>query len=806
MSKDKNTKLEILETVEVPEEFEAVFKMVQDYVNDYFDNRREDPSKANIEIQGERYILIRAASMSVDFFETVKNLYSTEGEEEARNVAWNMLFDIAHSIGKADAKNFHKKMNLKEPLEKLSAGPIHFAYSGWAFVRILPESHPNPDESFFLVYDHPFSFESHAWAQCDKQSNHPVCVMNAGYSSGWCEESFGLPLVAVEIMCKAKGDESCRFVMATPQKIESFITDYLKRAPDLARRVTTYEIPDFFQRKKLEEERTRALEELSETRDKLEVRIRERTVELERANLSLREEVFERRRTKAALADSEEKFRVIATTAADSILLVDGKGRIVYWNPSAVKLFGYNSDEISLMQLRTLLGPESDGVRGKSDGSSEISTLASSVKAQELTATRKDKTTFPVEVAASTFRFHGEKHTLCLIRDVTERKRMEAELFKSKQLESLGVLAGGLAHDFNNILTGILGNISLARKSESAGDALSRKLEEAENACLQAKLLANRLLTFSKGGAPVTEPASIEELVRETADFSLSGSKALAVYEFPDDLWPAEIDRGQISQVIYNLVQNAEQAMPKGGTIRIGAGNMVIRPGDESLQKEGAYVKISIRDEGHGIPPDILPSIFDPYFTSKPGGTGLGLTSAFSIAKNHQGTITVESPREGGATFSVFLPASPGSEPVVTQHNDILPRGHGRILVMDDSDIIIEVADAMLRRLGYEPAFAKDGTSTIEIYRESKKRRRPFDAVIMDLTIPGGVGGKEAVREVLAIDPDARVIVSSGYADNHTMSNYREYGFRGVIAKPFNLYDLGAVLQVVLSDRDPHTQ
>lgn len=675
MTKDKTIRLE---TVEVPEGFEAPFKIAQDFVNNFFGHRVEDPTKANIEIQDERYILVRAASMSVDFFETVKNLYSAEGEEKARNVAWNMLFDIAHAIGRADAKNFHEKMNVKEPLEKLSAGPIHFAHSGWAFVSILPESVPNPDESYFLVYDHPFSFESHAWLQRGKHSNHPVCVMNAGYSSGWCEESFGLHLVAAEIMCKAKGDENCRFVMATPEKIESYLSNYLKQAPELARKVTTYEIPGFFRRKKLEKERARMLEELHRARDDLELRIRERTAELEQANVSLK-------------------------------------------------------------------------------------------------------------------------------REIIERRLIEEELFKSRQLKSLGVLAGGLAHDFNNILTGIMGNISLARKDESAGSGMTKRLEEAENACKMAKLLANRLLTFSKGGAPVTEPTSIVELIKETADFSLAGSKSLARYDLPEDLWPAEIDRGQIGQVIYNLVKNAEQAMPEGGTINIDARNKKIRTEDGLLLEDDAYLKISIRDEGRGIPKDILPQIFDPYFTSKPGGTGLGLTSALSIVKRHKGTITVDSPPGGGTTISVYLPASPDSQPVVIQRGDELPRGTGRILVMDDSDIIIEVVDVMLRRLEYEPVFAKDGASAIEIYKKSMEGNQQFDAVIMDLTIPGGLGGKEAIKEVLAINPDARVIVSSGYADDPIMSNYREHGFRDVIAKPFELYDLGIVLHRVLNEEDTPT-
>ncbi|MCK4265932.1 MAG: XylR N-terminal domain-containing protein, partial [Thermoplasmata archaeon] len=244
----------VLDTVKVPEEFTPLFEKAQEYVKEYFRQKREEPSKGTIEILGERYILVRSASMSVEFFETVKNLYKDEGEEEAVNVARNLLFDIAHAIGKMDARDFHKKMGLKDPIEKLSAGPVHFSHSGWAFVEIFPESNPSPDEDYFLIYDHPFSFESDAWLKAGKRTDFPVCVMNAGYSSGWCEESFDVTLVASEITCRAKGDEACRFIMAPPAKIEQHIRDYLKSEPELAKRVTRYDIPGFFKRKQLEKE------------------------------------------------------------------------------------------------------------------------------------------------------------------------------------------------------------------------------------------------------------------------------------------------------------------------------------------------------------------------------------------------------------------------------------------------------------------------------------------------------------------------------------------------------------------------
>jgi signal transduction histidine kinase len=263
----------MLNTVKVPKQFEPIFQKAQDYVARFFSEKSEDPSQGTIEIFGERYILVRAASMSVEFFETIAALYVKEGKEEASNIARQLLFDIAHAIGKQDARNFHRKMDLHDPIEKLSAGPVHFAHTGWAFVDIFPESSPSPDENYYLLYDHPYSFESAAWLAEGKRSEFPVCVMNAGYSSGWCEESFGLGLVATEIMCQAKGDHVCRFIMSPPARMEGHIAAYMKKEPELAQKITHYEVPGFFKRKEAEE----AIKALNEA---LEAKVQERTQQL----------------------------------------------------------------------------------------------------------------------------------------------------------------------------------------------------------------------------------------------------------------------------------------------------------------------------------------------------------------------------------------------------------------------------------------------------------------------------------------------------------------------------------------------
>ncbi len=280
-----------LRTVKVPGPIEPLFLKAQDYVARYFSKKVENPELGTISISGERYILLRAASMSVEFFDLVTSLYQDKGEGEARSVASNLLFDMAHAIGKADAKSFHGKMGVTEPIEKLSAGPIHFSFSGWAFVDISPESHPTPDNDYFLIYDHPFSFESDTWLRRGRKTAFPVCIMNAGYSSGWCEESFGLPLVAVEIECLAAGGAHCRFIMAPPSRIEAHLTRY-KRAhagTGPRRKTSPVSIPEFFQRKRLEDE-------LQQSHESLESRVRERTAALTESNELLRKEVAERKR------------------------------------------------------------------------------------------------------------------------------------------------------------------------------------------------------------------------------------------------------------------------------------------------------------------------------------------------------------------------------------------------------------------------------------------------------------------------------------------------------------------------------
>ena len=384
-----------------------------------------------------------------------------------------------------------------------------------------------------------------------------------------------------------------------------------------------------------------------------------------------------------------------------------------------------------------------------------------------------------------------------------ERLKHERQMQQAKKIESIGILAGGIAHDFNNLLMAIVGNISLAKKLTNQPNRILECLENAENATNRAQSLTQQLLTFSKGGSPVKETANIINIVQDTVTFSLIGSNISCEFSFPKEIRLVDVDKGQFSQVIQNLVINAKQAMPEGGTIKIIGSNITLpdheNKHDISLQA-GDYVQISINDQGIGIPQEHLQKIFDPYFTTKQEGSGLGLATTYSIIKNHEGAITIESKIGSGTTFNIFLPISKNEIQTPKQDvQDELLAGQGRILIMDDEEMIRDVTSKILEEIGYQVDAAEDGAETIEKYKKSIGTDDAFDAVIMDLTIPGGMGGKETIVKLHEIDPQVKAIVSSGYSGDPIMANYQDFGFSGVICKPYKFEEIGKVLHRVLS-------
>jgi signal transduction histidine kinase/CheY-like chemotaxis protein len=386
-----------------------------------------------------------------------------------------------------------------------------------------------------------------------------------------------------------------------------------------------------------------------------------------------------------------------------------------------------------------------------------------------------------------------------VFRDITDKLKMEEELFKAQKLESIGILAGGIAHDFNNLLTAILGNISLAKILTSKEDKIHQKLIEAEKASLRARDLTQQLLTFSRGGAPVKKVTSIAGIIRDSAAFALSGSKVTCQFNIPDDLWPAEVDEGQINQVINNLIINANQAMPDGGIITVTCKNIRLGRNQSLPIGDGSYILISINDQGFGIDEATIPRIFDPYFTTKKSGKGLGLATVYSIVKNHDGHITVDSTPGAGTTFTIYLPATESGDVELIVNETIAVAIKGKILVMDDEEVIREIAGDILDFLGYEVEFAGDGNQAIDIYKKAMVSGHHFIAVIMDLTIPGGMGGKETIQILREIDQNITAIASSGYSNDPIMAEYKAYGFSGVITKPYMVSELERILNEVLA-------
>jgi signal transduction histidine kinase len=385
-----------------------------------------------------------------------------------------------------------------------------------------------------------------------------------------------------------------------------------------------------------------------------------------------------------------------------------------------------------------------------------------------------------------------------LLEQMAERQRIEDELLKARKIKSVGVLAAGIAHDFNNLLTGILGYVSLAKVVAQTNATVVAYLTAAEQACQRATALTQQLLTFAKGGAPVRHTVSIVELLQECVSFALRGANVRGDIQIVKDLWPVDVDAGQINQVIHNIVLNAMQAMPGGGAVQMRAENIVLAAGVPFPLPDGRYVKITVQDSGCGIPKEVLSNIFDPYFTTKSEGSGLGLATAYAIVIKHEGYITIASEVGVGTTVIIYLPASQKAAVSATTHAPVPLSGSGRILVMDDEDMVRSVSRHLLENLGYTVECVQDGTEAVAAYQRAQATGQPFAAVILDYTIPGGMGGLETLTHLRTIDPQITALLSSGYANNPVMADWAYYGFSGVVAKPYTLAQLQEALHNVL--------
>lgn len=503
-----------------------------------------------------------------------------------------------------------------------------------------------------------------------------------------------------------------------------------------------------------------------------------------------------------ALAAERERFGVSLQSMTESVFIVGADGLVQFMNEAAIALTGCAAalgvgqrleDVCALSHSQTgvpVLPPVSALLAGS--GAVELP--------QQTRLVRRDGGERIVEGRSTPLRdfVGGSFGVVVVLRDITERVQLESELSRASKLESVGVLAGGLAHDFNNLLAVVIGNLTLAQMVGTTPPAVVRFLQAAERGALKARDITGQLLTFSRGGAPIRKPVLLQDVVSETVEFVLHGQIARPKFDFAPDLWAADVDRGQFGQIVQNLTINAMQSMPMGGEIQLSLVNDEVAEGALPGLSAGRYVRLSVADSGAGIPPEQVARIFEPYFTTKPNGFGLGLATVYSIVRKHDGLITVESKVGRGTTFHVWMQAASGSPVIVTPSGNLLLRLEGNVLFMDDEEALREVTSRQLNMLGLQVTVVADGAAAVTEYVTAKQEGRPYDAVILDLTVPGGMGGQEAMQKLLAVDPQVRGVVSSGYSNDPVMANHAAHGFMAVVPKPFQIGDLASALSSVL--------
>ncbi len=641
----------MLKTVRVPPPFEALFEQAQEYVGRFFAERMDSPEQARIEIFGQRYMLVRARAMSVEFFELIQRLYSDKGEAEAVSVARSLLFDIAHAMGLSDARDFAERMHLEDPIAKLSAGPIHFAHAGWAFVDISADSQPSPDENFYLLYDHPYSFECDSWLSEGKRTNFPVCVMNAGYSSGWCEASFDVPLVSAEILCRAKGDEHCRFIMAHPTRIEGFIQAYFQSQPNLVRHTARYEIPGFFSRKKQEDE----------------------------------------------LRSREEQYRGIFEAGTNALLILTDDGEIVQANPAAVRLF--HSEDVG----STVAALPGTAVAGQITDPGFFAEVRARIHEHghynaEKIAVARDGQRYHVEIRGSRFRFQNRDHLLAIVNDISEQKVAQMALraahdelegrvrdrtaeieLVNQQLKLVNeklvsardhaidaskaksAFLANMSHELRTPLNAIIGYSELIEEESQDAERQSlTDLGKIRAAARHLLALIDDILDVSKIEAgkmdlfiePFDSRELLDEVVATIQPLAARNHNTL-VLDLGQNLGMLVMDRTKLKQVALNLLSNACKFTHEG-RVRLSV-RRTRGPG-------GEWLNLEVEDSGIGIAQERLEELFQPFrqadesTTRKYGGTGLGLSISRHYCQMMRGSIEAVSSPGGGSTFTVQLP------------------------------------------------------------------------------------------------------------------------------------------------------
>jgi len=521
-------------------------------------------------------------------------------------------------------------------------------------------------------------------------------------------------------------------------------------------------------------------------------------------------DITELRQAAEILRESEEKYRQLFELESDAIFLIEKEtGKILEVNTSATKIYGFSREELLTMKNIDL---SAEPEKTKEATRDQLNLIP--IRYHR----KKDGSIFPVEITASHLNWQERESHIAAIRDISfrvktemERAKLEKELYQARKLESIGTLAGGIAHDFNNLLYVVLGNISLAQDDLKPEMGTSESLKAAKDACIKAKELTARLITFSKGGDPVKKMISIGDLLKNTVVSSLQGSNIKPEISIANDIRQANIDEDQIKQVVRDIAVNAKEAMDGNGQLKVSCKNIEISKKGYLTLSPGKYIKISFKDQGCGISKENLNKIFDPYFSTKDMGAnkgqGLGLTISYSIIEKHGGLITVESELRTGSIVSVYLPAASAKEPglqkpeeksVAKEHVKQAGTGTGKILLMDDEEEIRTFLGQVINRLGYDVE-CTEGKEAVEIYKKAMESKEAFDVAILDLTNKVGMGGQETMRRLLEIDPDVKGIIITGYSDAPVVTNFRAYGFAGFITKPATRDRLSKVINEVIS-------
>ncbi len=523
--------------------------------------------------------------------------------------------------------------------------------------------------------------------------------------------------------------------------------------------------------------------------------------ELEIQNEQLRQAQLELEKARARYFDLFELAPV-------GYLMLDEQGAILEVNLTASSLLELEKDQIVNRSLNRFITADTQDIfylnfkRLLTTGAKKV---------YEMKMVKNNGSWFWVQVEMTAAINHKSQDRVyrVVIIDITQRKKAEEIIkqnyehkLKADKLESLSILASGIAHDFNNYLATLLGNISLAKMYKDKPEKIDDKLENMESVIHRTKDLTQQLFVFATGGSPDKKQIYINKLINESVNFALSGSSICCHKSLPDNLYAVEVDQGQIAQVVYNIIINAVQAMSEGEAIHVSAENVIIKKQEsENLipLSEGKYVKISIADEGPGIPQKYLRKIYDPFFTTKIEGSGLGLATSYSIVKNHNGCIMVESEEGRGTRFNIFLPAFTQINVIKNEEKDII-YGSGKVLIMDDDKEVRSFMGEVLITLGYEVLYACDGIEVLDIFMNSKKSNTIIDLVVMDLTISGGMGAISTINKLLKLDPEVKAIVSSGYTNDPAIKSYTDYGFKGSITKPYTIKELSQTIHKALND------